>query len=391
VGPIFFRGAACFLDFVFARPALQPVDVVIKINGMRKMLPLNLVWLLSLAVACSFIVAQGLAADYVIHVSVDGLHPGHLQRVIDAGEAPTFKRLQTEGAWTANARTDFTHTITLPNHTSMLTGRPVAQPEGMEGALFHGYTSNNLPRRSVTLHNFPRGPRHYIASVFDVVHDAGKSTALYASKDKFVIYEQSYAEAGGAEHEHGRNKIDSYHYEEEPAPVYCSAMNQKLLAELAANHFTYTFVHYRDTDSAGHAEGWGSGAYRQAIRNVDGYLAALLRLVETDPTLQGNTTIIVSSDHGGVNRDHQDPADAEDYTIPFFVWGAGVTAGDLYAMNADTRANPAADRPDYNAPGQPIRNGDGGNLALSLLGLGPIPGSLINVKQDLRVGGAPAP
>ena len=53
-------------------------------------------------------------------------------------------------------------------------------------------------------------------------------------------------------------------------------MNERFLADMAARHFNYAFVHYRDTDSAGHAFGWGGSAYRQAIKNVDGYLAAVL-------------------------------------------------------------------------------------------------------------------
>jgi predicted AlkP superfamily pyrophosphatase or phosphodiesterase len=341
-----------------------------------------------LLTALALVAASGAAApaaEFVVHISVDGLHPGHLQRAVDAGEAPTFKRMQAESAWTPNARTDYSHSVTLPNHTCMLTGRPTLQPDGMTGTLFHGYTSNSLPRRGATLHNNRRGPGHYVASTFDVIHDAGRSTALFASKDKFVIYEQSYDATAGGEHERGRDKIDVYYYQDEPAPTYCSQMNERFLADMAARRFNYVFVHYRDPDTVGHAQRWGSGAYHQALRTVDGYLADLLRLLENDPALSGKTTIILSADHGGIDFDHQDASLAEDYTIPLFVWGAGVKAGDLYAMNADTRSDPGTGRPDYNAPRQPIRNGDGANLALSLLGLGPVPGSLINARQDLRI------
>jgi hypothetical protein len=323
-------------------------------------------------------------AEHVIHISVDGLNARLLQSAIEAGDAPTFKRLQDEGVWTHNARTDFTHTITLPNHTCMITGRPVFQPDGMDEIVYHNWTINNVPRRDSTLHN--NNPDvDYVASVFDVVHDAGRSTAMYASKDKFIIYDQSYNENGGANHPHGRKKIDTYFYAEDVEPIYSATMNQRFLSDMAARHFDYVFVHYRNTDSAGHAFGWGGSAYRQAIKSVDAYLAEVLHLVEDDKELAGRTAIVLTTDHGGMWFNHGDPAFPPDYTIPVIVWGDGVGRGDLYKINADTRSDPGEGRPDYNATGQPIRNGDTGNLALSLLGLGPIPGSFINAKQDLRV------
>src|SRR3981189_1545663 len=85
-------------------------------------------------------------ADYVIHISVDGLGASYLQFLIDSGDLPNFKRLQAEGAWTNNARTDFDYTITLPNHTSMVTGRPVmdkaAKPTAITG---HHWVINTDP------------------------------------------------------------------------------------------------------------------------------------------------------------------------------------------------------------------------------------------------------
>ena len=41
------------------------------------------------------------------------------------GDFASYQRFVDEGASTFNARADYTHTNTLPNHTCMMTGRPV--------------------------------------------------------------------------------------------------------------------------------------------------------------------------------------------------------------------------------------------------------------------------
>ena len=44
---------------------------------------------------------------------------------LGAAGAPTFHRLLDEGAGTLNARTEYEQTVTLPNHTGMMTGRRI--------------------------------------------------------------------------------------------------------------------------------------------------------------------------------------------------------------------------------------------------------------------------
>src|SRR5260370_29605699 len=172
--------------------------------------------LIVLVAICSLIALGSTGADaaeYVVHISVDGLNSGVLQSLIDAGEAPNFKRFEDEGAWTINARADYSFTNTLPNHTTILTGRPVLEPVGLPNAPFHNWTSNTIPRRGMTLHQ-----HGYIPSVFDVVHDAGRSTALFSSKDKFVLCDQSYDQTNGAANDHGRDTIDSFFTEDDGPP-----------------------------------------------------------------------------------------------------------------------------------------------------------------------------
>jgi hypothetical protein len=327
--------------------------------------------------------SRSLAAEYVVHVSIDGLSAIWMQSVLDAGGAPHFQRLQSQGAWTLNARTDATNYSTLPNHTSMLTGRPVLQVAGMSNTVHHGYTHNTYPPESETLHNAGNPNLSYIASVFDVAHDAGLSTAMFASKTKFRIFDQSYNSVSGAEHANGRDKIDYFYAFDNSALPSSENTQAEFLAGMASNHYRYSFVHYSDVDLAGHRFGWGSEQWNLAVGYVDNYLGQMLALIESDEALAGNTAIIVSADHGGSGTTHV--SDLPGRTIPFFVWGTGVGHGDLYNMNIGARSDPGTAQVGYGTDTQPIRNGDGGNLALDLLGLEPIPGSLINGLQNLRV------
>lgn len=323
---------------------------------------------------------RGTPVRHVIHISVDGLRPDAVTPRSEA-ELPNFYRLRREGAFTDNARTDHDCTVTLPNHTCQLTGRPV------EGEAGHNWTKNGNPPEGETLAS---NKGSYVASVFDVAHDHGLRTAQYAGKAKFVLFDTSWNEENGAPDslrpDHGRDKLDVSVIDDDSA-----ALVEGVLQATAQHPFGYLFLHFRDPDSAGHASGFDlspESPYSEAVKRVDDLLGRLLSFLDANAGLRRQTAIILTSDHGGREKGHGDVTLKDNYQIPFYVWGPGVPAGgDLYAMNRSTRRDPGDDRVPLSAALQPIRNGDAGNLALKLLGLPPIPGSVIGAKQDLAVTG----
>lgn len=328
-----------------------------------------IVRVLALAVLALPVLARAAPIEYVVHISVDGLHADAIT-TLGPGKAPNFYRLRSEGSFTDNARTDVDHTRTLPNHTSMLTGRRV------KGASGHNYTSNAIPQRSLSIHS---NKGEYVNSVFNIAHDNGLSTGLYTSKDKFVIFKKSYAK-----------QIDSYRVN-----ANTNDLVNDYLAAMTRTPFQYSLLHLRLADSAGHAKTWNlkpGSSYLNAVAAIDGLLGELLNTIEKDRALFGNTAIILTSDHGGQlgRAEHGVATDSNNYSIPFYVWGAGIVAGmDLYSLNPVTRSDPGTAQPTYSDAKQPIRNGDAANLALDLLGLEPVPGSTINAQQDLNVSVVP--
>lgn len=93
--------------------------------------------------------------------------------------------------------------------------------------------------------------------------------------------------------------------------------------------FDVMFVHFPDTDLAGHANGWLSPTYLAKVAEADQALGRLLS------ALPPETTVILSADHGGrgVAHGYRIP---EDMTIPWIIAGPRASGGRELATAVQT-------------------------------------------------------
>ena len=298
----------------------------------------------------------------VLAISIDALNPAALRKVGHSG-APNLWRLVDEGASTLNARSQVELTVTLPNHTSMVTGRRIDARSGG-----HGVTWNDdNPGRPTTVQ---AAAGHGVASVFSVAHGAGRTTALYAAKTKFSLFASSWPRG-----------IDRVAIREERDGSLVKAVRK----DLVATDRDFTFLHLGNLDKTGHAKGFMGPDYLAAVRRMDALVGRILTDAETKPALR-DLTIILTADHGGSRHStsHSDNRLLANFRVPFVVWGPGVAPADLYSLNPDYR-DPGTRRVGVAAAKQPVRNGNVADLALDLLGVKAVPGSIWGKKHPLLV------
>jgi hypothetical protein len=311
--------------------------------------------------------------DHVIHISIDGLRPDVITS-LGPSHCPNLYRMRIEGIFTDNARSDYDFTNTLPNHVCQVTSRPVNGTEG------HSVNINDDNGGTIaSLHG------SYVAGVFDVSHDNGMATGMYASKGKFDLIHRSWNEVNGAPDytgpDNGRCKIDTYLNDSDTW-----ALIDSFAADMEGVPLNYSFIHLMDPDYVGHIYGWASTPYLESVMKMDSIIGRVFELVEQNPVLDGFTVVIVTSDHGGTGYSHSNASDPYNYTIPFYVWGPGIPAGaDLYEHNGTSRLDPGTGRPDHSVTPQPVRNAEVANLSIDLLGLAAIGDSYFNTLHDLQV------
>lgn len=281
--------------------------------------------------------------DRVVVISVDGL----ASYAVTPEAMPELTMLLEEGAGTLNART-IERTITLPNHTSMVTGRPALEALGGHGVDWNEDLVNAVVPGDID-------------SVFTVLGEKDLESAVFAGKEKFSLWERSWP-------------IDRF--------VVNTRLDELLrgaIEDLETEDRAFTFIHVANPDAAGHASGWASRDYDLAVAQAD---TAIGRVI--DAIRDTDTVVVVTADHGGIRHTngHFDFTNPEAYTIPFVVWGITVPHGDLYNLNADYE-DPGVDPPTYDDAEPAVRNAAVANLVTDLLELPSVPGSSINTDQDL--------
>lgn len=226
--------------------------------------------------------AEAVAAPRVLLVSLDGLRPD----AIPLATTPVMQRLIDTGSHQFMALAELPP-VTLPNHTSMVTGLSIRH----HGVLFN----TKMPGRVSS------------QTIFDVAKSANLSVGFFATKGKLSFL----CEEGS---------VDVWRIVGDVDDLAAEVVNA-----VAATDLRLMFVHFGEPDGAGHREGWMSEPYLAQVGRVDAALGRILDALETKGVL-GETLVIVLADHGGHDKVHflNIP---EDRFIPFILNGPGIAAG----------------------------------------------------------------
>lgn len=253
---------------------------------------------------------QTAAEKRVLIISVDGLRPDVLLR----SKAPTMRGLMDHGAFTMWAFTT-PMAVTLPSHTSMLTGATVP---------VHGIEWNNDKTPGAVV--YPKVP-----TVLELAHAKGMTSALASGKSKF------YALAK-------QGTVTASFMPPGPDGTAKDDVTAKQAADIVKQHRpTVMFVHLADVDTVGHTIGWGTTEQLAAVERADTAIAVVLDAYKAAGLLE-NTLVIITADHGGAGKTHG-PDDPRSRHIPWIAAGPGLRANfdltrdrDLVVNTEDTAA-----------------------------------------------------
>ncbi|MGB7219228.1 MAG: alkaline phosphatase [Vicinamibacterales bacterium] len=231
----------------------------------------------------------------VLIIGIDGLGAAELR----ARPLENVGRLMREGASTLHAR-GVLPTDSSPNWASMIMGAP---PE------LHGVTSNDWSPSRPGVPLIGSTPSVRWPTIFGIVRSERPAavTGVFHEWDGFArLIEPSVATV-----------IERHRTAERTA--------ERAAAFIREQGPMLTFVHLDLVDLAGHESGWDSREYQGAAQLADTLVGLLLAAVR-DSGAEAQTTVLVTSDHGGTGYSHGG-ATLLELEIPWIARGAGIARG----------------------------------------------------------------
>ena len=220
----------------------------------------------------------------VIFAAIDGLRAAALLEC----RCPNIMALATQGAFTLNA-TSVVPSITLPCFTSIF----YSQPPERHGTLNNVWVPNTRPA----------------PGLIEAAHSAGKRCAFFYNweplRDLNAPLNLSFSLF-----------IDNLN----TGPGSDRVIMEHALHFMQLEDWDFAFIYLGSLDTAGHAHGFMSLQYLRQLELLDEIIGSLCE------ALPGETSLLLTSDHGGHARTHGTMS-PEDMTIPWFLTGPEIQPG----------------------------------------------------------------
>lgn len=231
-------------------------------------------------------------ARRVVVVSIEGLRGDALERYVP----PVLSGLAAGGSWTDRATTVLP-SLTVPAHLSMLAGVPPDE---------HGIHSD---RMEVSQEMAGLDP------LFRRARRNGASGAAVMSREGPL---SGFGEILECRQAFGLDRLTL-------TAATARAALEAALEVLADSSVALLFVHFPDPDVAGHAHGWLSPQYGEAVMAADSALGVLVEAARGPG--QPPTVFLVTSPHGGggaLGPFQHGSGSPEDLQVPLILHGPGI-------------------------------------------------------------------
>ncbi|MBT3836359.1 alkaline phosphatase family protein [Candidatus Woesearchaeota archaeon] len=202
----------------------------------------------------------------VIVVGIDGLGG----RYINSQNAPFISSLFKKGTYTTKME-NVAITTSAPNWTSLLSGVDSKK---------HGIVDENWKSRRDKSLPFP--------TILDFLYNTKKDFSIFYSGsvkrsiEKNIVLKSSY---------HTKWSLSD------------QGSLRNAISQINKKQPDFLFLHFDLVDVFGHIFGYGSKLYNWMARRTDSKVKKLVDLLHQKKLME-NTTLIITSDHGGIKRNH---------------------------------------------------------------------------------------